>query len=216
MDWEEERQDTLIPELIRYWTNERLAPDILDQRGEFIQRVLERVREQAGLVQRLRGDPEASEDEHFQIILVQTEVERVRFIVRSYMRTRIHKAISRIRPQIEKYAHHILETPDLQRRLSAMELKHAQSYAALIDAQFDISVLNAMPAWTRREGQSWQGPSTVSRPDNEVSLFVHALQDCGRILLPNGQSIEVNKGSIDLFRYSTIENNLRRGEMELV
>lgn len=47
--------------------------------------------EKAGLVQRLRGDPEASEDEHLQIILVQTEVERVRFIVRSYMRTRIHK-----------------------------------------------------------------------------------------------------------------------------
>jgi hypothetical protein len=49
MEWEEEeRQDTLIPELIRYWTNERLAPDILDQRGELIQRVLERVREQVG------------------------------------------------------------------------------------------------------------------------------------------------------------------------
>jgi hypothetical protein len=24
----------------------------------------------------------------------------------------------------------------------------------------------------------------VSRPDKEVSLFVHALQDCGHILLP--------------------------------
>lgn len=45
---DEERQDTLIPELIRHWTNERLAPDILDQRGELIQRVLERVREQVG------------------------------------------------------------------------------------------------------------------------------------------------------------------------
>lgn len=33
----------------------------------------------------------ASEEEHSQIILVQTEAERVRFMVRSYMRTRIHK-----------------------------------------------------------------------------------------------------------------------------
>jgi hypothetical protein len=35
-----------------------------------------------------------------------------------------------------------------------------RSYAALIDRQFDVSVLNAMPAWIRREGPSWQGPST--------------------------------------------------------
>lgn len=49
MDWDnEERQDMLIPELIRHWTNERLAPDILDQRGELVQKVLERVREQVG------------------------------------------------------------------------------------------------------------------------------------------------------------------------
>jgi hypothetical protein len=49
MDWEEdERQDTLIPELIQHWTNERLAPDILDQRGELLQRVLARIREQVG------------------------------------------------------------------------------------------------------------------------------------------------------------------------
>ena len=36
------------------------------------------------------------------------------------------------------------------------------------------------------------------------------------VLSRSGESVEVRKGSIDLFRYSTIENNLRRGEMELV
>ena len=41
-----DRKDTLIPDLIRLWTNERLAPDILDQRGELIQRVLVRIQEQ--------------------------------------------------------------------------------------------------------------------------------------------------------------------------
>lgn len=47
MDWDEEnRQDPLIVELIRTWTNERLAPDILDQRGELLQKILDRIREQ--------------------------------------------------------------------------------------------------------------------------------------------------------------------------
>ncbi len=43
---------------------------------------------QTDTVQALRGDPSTSEEEHIRIMLVQTEVERVKFIVRSYIRTR--------------------------------------------------------------------------------------------------------------------------------
>lgn len=87
----------------------------------------------------LRSDPNAIEEEHFQIILVQTEVERMRFIVRSYMRTRIHKVgqscvdladfLIPFPParQVEKFAHYILGDPEVQARLSFIELKHAQS-----------------------------------------------------------------------------------------
>lgn len=42
-------------------------------------------------VQLLRADPDTSEDEHFRIMLVQTEIERVKFVIRSYIRTRLHK-----------------------------------------------------------------------------------------------------------------------------
>jgi GINS complex subunit 4 len=42
-------------------------------------------------VQLLRGDPSSSEEEHIRIMLVQTEVERVKFVVRSYVRTRLFK-----------------------------------------------------------------------------------------------------------------------------
>lgn len=42
-------------------------------------------------VQLLRGEPSASEEEHIRIMLVQMEVERVKFIVRSYVRTRLFK-----------------------------------------------------------------------------------------------------------------------------
>ena len=42
-------------------------------------------------MQLLRADPDSSEDEHFRIMLVQTEIERVKFVVRSYIRTRLYK-----------------------------------------------------------------------------------------------------------------------------
>lgn len=43
------------------------------------------------MVNTLRTDPETSEEEHFKLMLVQTEMERVKFLVRSYVRTRLHK-----------------------------------------------------------------------------------------------------------------------------
>lgn len=47
--------------------------------------------DQTDTVALLRSDPDTSEDEHFRIMLVQTEAERVRFVVRAYVRTRLSK-----------------------------------------------------------------------------------------------------------------------------
>src|SRR6266581_4461771 len=92
-------------------------------------------------VQALRGDPDSSEAEHARIMLVQTEVERVKFVVRSYIRTRLYKV--RTSPfhrsatfelltddsQIEKYARYVVSTPEVQEKLSQAELDHAKRCA---------------------------------------------------------------------------------------
>ena len=46
---------------------------------------------QQKMLQTLRSDPQTSEEEHFKLVLVQTEMERVKFLVRSYVRTRLAK-----------------------------------------------------------------------------------------------------------------------------
>ena len=43
------------------------------------------------MVNTLRSDPKTSEEEHFKLVLVQTEIERVKFLIRSYVRTRLSK-----------------------------------------------------------------------------------------------------------------------------
>ena len=43
------------------------------------------------MVNTLRSDPQTSEEEHFKLVLVQTEMERVKFLIRAYVRTRLHK-----------------------------------------------------------------------------------------------------------------------------
>ena len=49
----------------------------------------------------MRADPDSSEEEHFRIMLVQTEIERVKFVVRSYIRTRLHKVGYDMNPLID-------------------------------------------------------------------------------------------------------------------
>ena len=73
-------------------------------------------------------------------MLVQTEIERVKFVVRSYIRTRLYKVshAHRLREQrylihglyalsqIEKFARWISATPDEHGKLSKAERDHAQ------------------------------------------------------------------------------------------
>ncbi|KIJ19692.1 hypothetical protein PAXINDRAFT_127919, partial [Paxillus involutus ATCC 200175] len=115
--FQEDEQETPLQQLIRYWTNERHAPDILPTEEDLLSRLLDHIRSQSETVQLLRSDPSSSEEEHFRIMLAQTEVERVKFVVRSYLRTRLFK--------IEKFARYIMTKPEVQQRLSESEVDHA-------------------------------------------------------------------------------------------
>ena len=112
---------------------------------------------QSDAVQLLRSDPTTSEEEHIRIILVQTEIERVKFIVRSYVRTRLFKVWSVVVSfpnthfrlssfvQIERYARFIATNAEIQTRLTAAERDHALRHAKLTDQHFHLAVLQSLP-----------------------------------------------------------------------
>lgn len=89
---------------------------------------------QSQIVQLLRGHASTSEDEHIRIILAQTEMERAKFFVLSYVRTRHYKVcfwfshdpkrIS-IMPKIDKYARYITTNAEVQTRPAAGGRDHA-------------------------------------------------------------------------------------------
>ncbi|THH14749.1 hypothetical protein EW146_g5628 [Bondarzewia mesenterica] len=150
-------EETELQQLIRHWMNERHAPDILPGQEVVLSKMLDHIRRQSEIVLLLRSDPDTSEDEHFRIMLAQTEIERVKFIVRSYLRIRLHK--------IEKYARYIAATPEIQTRLSQTEVNHAKRYAKLTEDHFHISVLRSLP-----EHQQSLDDSTVFTPPMSRTL----------------------------------------------
>ncbi|KAJ3482686.1 hypothetical protein NLJ89_g12123 [Agrocybe chaxingu] len=200
---------TPLEQLTRYWMNERHAPDILPAQEDLLTTLLDHLRRQSDAVQLLRGDPSTSEEEHFRIMLVQTEIERVKFIVRSYVRTRLFK--------IERYARFIMTNADVQTRLTAAERDHASRHAKITDQHFYLSVLQSLPdKQAHLDDTPIFVPPMITEPDKSRPVFVHALQRCPRIRLPDGATLDMEKGHISLVPYAVVEQLVARREVELV
>ncbi|THH28857.1 hypothetical protein EUX98_g5334 [Antrodiella citrinella] len=201
--------ETPFQQLTRHWMNERHAPDILPAQEALLGRLLDHIRKQTNDVQLLRADPDSSEDEHFRIMLVQTEVERVKFVIRSYLRTRLHK--------VEKYARYIMSTPETQEKLSQGELDHAERYATILEAHFNNAVLKSLPP----EQQGLDDniafmPPMIPAPDKNVGVFAYARHACPPVRLPDGTTMEMTPGQIALIPYHVVEHMLLREDIELV
>jgi len=207
--FEEDEVEMPLQQLIRQWTNERYAPDVLPVAEDVLAGLLDHIRCQSETVQLLRSDPSSSEEEHFRIMLAQTEVERVKFVVRSYLRTRLFK--------IERFARYIMTNPEVQQRLSENEVDHARRFARLTDRHFYLSVLQGLPETQQTlDDKTPFLPPMVAEPDKTHAVFVHARQDCPPVRLPDGSTLTMKKGHISLAPYSVVEQLVLRGEVELV
>ncbi|KAG8936778.1 GINS complex subunit [Tulasnella sp. 418] len=113
-----DESESNVTRLIRAWTDERNSPDLLIFRGELLDDLLQKLHQQAIMVEHLSVDPNTTEEEHLRLTLVQMDMERVKFIVKSYARVRLYK--------IEKYAPFIMGRPEMQGRLSHIELTYAK------------------------------------------------------------------------------------------
>ncbi|KZV65629.1 GINS complex, Sld5 component [Peniophora sp. CONT] len=203
------RNDTPFQQMLRHWQNERHSPDILPGQEPVLNTLLDHIRRQSNTIQLLRSDPDSSEDEHFRIMLAQTEIERVKFIVRSYIRTRFYK--------IEKYAQYIVVNEDMHERLSQTELDHAKRCAKAMENHLQTSVLRSLPEDQRAlDDEAAFVPSMVTAPDKTKAVFVLALEDCPPVRLPDGNSLTMLKGHIVLTPYAVIEQLLALGSVELI
>lgn len=116
--------------LTRAWVTERSAPEILPWPASLMDRVMERIRQQVcSPYPRLRNDADAKtavskielvEEQtgnidpktNFRLIIIQTELERFKFLVRSFLRARIAKVIltSSLAAILMTNAHRLMHT----------------------------------------------------------------------------------------------------------
>ncbi|PNY25217.1 DNA replication complex GINS protein SLD5, partial [Tolypocladium capitatum] len=134
--------------LTRRWVAERSAPELLER--------------QVGKVEDMTGDMDPKTN--FALIVIQTELERYKFLVRSYLR-------------IDKHTLHSLSTQDLRARLSPVELAYATRHQALLHNHYRPSFLASFPPQLQNLNGTAGNVSMIDAPDLDTAVFVRMLRD---------------------------------------
>ncbi|KAA6413483.1 MAG: GINS Sld5 component [Lasallia pustulata] len=197
-----------LQELTRAWVNERSAPEILPWPESLMERMMDRIRQQIDLVERQTGDMDPKTN--FRLIIIQTELERFKYLVRSFLRTRIAK--------IDKHALYILTNPLQKSRLSSSELQYLTTHQSILHAHYRSSFLSQFPAQLQRLDDTAGGISMVEQPDVDKAVFVRALMDVEEPVVVEGTDIafEMKRGDIFVVRWSAVRERVLAGDAELL
>ncbi|KAI9904894.1 hypothetical protein N3K66_001423 [Trichothecium roseum] len=202
-----ETQD--LQALTRLWVAERSAPELLDwPAGGLFERVNGRIKSQIEKVEDMTGDMDPKTN--FALIVIQTELERYKFLVRSYLRARMAK--------IDKHTLHYLSAEDLRARLSPMELAYATRHQAMLHNHYLSSFLSSFPAQLQNLNDTAGNMSMVDGPDVDAAVFVRLLRP--RDVRGRGTDADTTlfaaAGDVLILRWSSAKVLVDEGHAELV
>ncbi|KAI0484800.1 hypothetical protein GGR56DRAFT_662747 [Xylariaceae sp. FL0804] len=195
--------------LTRAWVAERSSPELLGWPADgLFERVNDRIKRQIEKVEDMTGDMDPKTN--FALIVIQTELERFKFLVRSYLRARIAK--------IDKHTLHYLSTPALRARLSETERAYATRHQALLHNHYLASFLGSFPAALQNLNDTAGNVSMVDAPDLEAAVFVRLLRNTlveGRGTDADG-AMDGRSGDIVILRWSDAKPLVDTGKAEVV
>ncbi|TFB04813.1 DNA replication complex GINS protein SLD5 [Trichoderma ghanense] len=195
--------------LTRLWVAERSAPELLNWPADgLFERVNSKIKSQIERIEDMTGDMDPKTN--FALIVIQTELERYKFLVRSYLRTRIAK--------IDKHTLHYLSTETLRQRLSPTELAYATRHQALLHNHYLSSFLSSFPQRLQNLNDTAGNVSMIDAPDLDTAVFVRLLRD--KDVFGRGTDVDTilpaANGDVLILRWSSAKGLVEDGDAELV
>lgn len=143
------------------------------------------------------------------MILIQTEIERIKYLIRSYLQTRIYK--------IDKYGAYLLQTPESLACLSLPEIEYLKKHQEILKSFYGSAVLKHLPKKLQRWDNTEAGVSMMEKPDLERAVFCRVINTVEQeIVISKDETITLSRGNIYLVKYKVIRPFLRTGDVELV
>jgi GINS complex subunit 4 len=214
-------------QLTRFWVSERAAPDVLKWPADLMDRIMLRVRQQIETIEdmtagvAMTGLGSGSSNSNLAMSILQTDLSRTQYIIRSLLRQRLAK--------LTKYAMHYLTLDNKSTMMSPQEQYFLQSHQALLSNLYGASFLSAFPARLQRLDDNAGGLNMVEGPDGKKAVFIRCLAerwsndpahedydvDDDETAGENGV-LAMRRGQIWVVRWEDVKNGVEKGALELL
>ncbi|XP_033232265.1 DNA replication complex GINS protein SLD5 [Belonocnema kinseyi] len=194
--------------LEKAWINEKFAPEILPHKSKLVGYMMTNISHMENNIKTLeKGD--------IRITIHTMELNRIRFVISSYLRTRLEK--------IENYVMQILSdeiekvnqsSKDLY--LTNEERKFAQEYLVHFETLFQTLALQHMPEVGNLS--SFDVEKFSVKPNLHAHVFLKANKDIRGIIVPGtlDEEVDFEGGSQHIIQYRAVADLLKRGDVQLI
>lgn len=194
-----------VDELIHWLKSERAVEEILPFASQLVFKIKQRIDNQQEVLDGYIDKDDAS----FVKKIYLMELERVKYVLHSYLRVRLFK--------IQQFTHHILQSSIYCSRLSPSELDYAKKYLNLKSAHFTENVLRYLPEqFQDMVDQSGSVDMVRSFNPNQFSLF-KVKNDIGNVTIGSTNpptDINLTKGQIVAILYDPVKAFVADGDLE--
>lgn len=195
----------MLQNLQNTWLNEKFAPDLLPQQTDMLDLML-------GQIAHMEENIGQLDKNDFRYVAHQMELQRIKYIAASYLRTRLRK--------IETFTRHILEEDDARapsvKRLSDDERRFAESYADSIAKHFNQIVIQHLPQVLREDNASSRFREIVT-PNMSSHIFLKANESVpGVVVGANEEEVDLDTGSLHIMPYNLASKLVLEGKVQLI
>lgn len=195
----------MLEKLQNIWLNEKFAPDLLRPQPDILDLMLKQINYMDENISQL-------DKNDFRFIAHKMELERIKYIVASYLRIRLRK--------IETYTKDILNEDATrtatEKRLSDDEQRFAQSYMDSINKHFQLVAIQHMPQNLREDATTGKNREIVT-PNMMSHIFLRANEAVPSVIVgTNDEEVDLDTGSLHIMPYNLAANLLLDGKVQLI
>lgn len=228
-DFEKEAVSVKLPksrdyhsELVTVMLNERMAPDLLQYKHELMAEVLDKIKiQQQYLLDSYEyGDSNAeagvlSLDFKLQLMIVETDIERLAYLVKLYIRTRLAKIDEFTIFYINETANDEAKDVNL-RLLSSQEMDYMHKHFKILTQLYNNSFLKKLPNFLTLLDDNTGGETMVTEPDLNQPVFIRVICQQTLVVHLAGDELILTHNGVYVVRYRLIKKYLELGDVVLI
>ncbi|XP_059620681.1 DNA replication complex GINS protein SLD5 [Phlebotomus argentipes] len=187
--------------LEKAWLNERLSPIILPHQTEMLDLMLSQLAYMEERIKQL-------DKNDFRSVAHRMELERIRYIIASYLRCRLSK--------IETFTQAIIKDEEsrsqAEKRLSEEETVFAREYLSNMETHFQQLVLRHMPRSFPDDPRR-----RIVQPNLNSHVFIRAAENVDSVVLRDDEEeVDLEQGSQHIVPFNLVADLVVKGKVDLI